>query len=62
MPESAIKFGSFEAMKRVCAKLEGHHNTRKISAPSKIIAGGCAGVISQSVISKIYDWTIAHDE
>ena len=50
MPESAIKFGCFEAMKRVCAKAEGHNNPKQISIPSKIIAGGVAGVVSQFVV------------
>jgi solute carrier family 25 phosphate transporter 23/24/25/41 len=47
MPESAIKFGSFEAMKRVCAKVEGHNNPKRINNFSKIICGGVAGVVSQ---------------
>jgi solute carrier family 25 phosphate transporter 23/24/25/41 len=47
MPESAIKFGFFEAMKRVTSKVEGHGNPNKINNFSKIISGGAAGVISQ---------------
>lgn len=47
MPETAIKFGSYEAAKRALAQLEGHTDPRQISAYSKFAAGGVAGMISQ---------------
>lgn len=47
MPETAIKFGSYEAAKRAMASVEGHNDPRKISAYSKFAAGGVAGMISQ---------------
>ncbi|EDN99403.1 hypothetical protein SS1G_02257 [Sclerotinia sclerotiorum 1980 UF-70] len=46
MPESAIKFGSFEAAKKHLAQLEGHGNSRKINPYSKFVAGGFAGIMS----------------
>ena len=50
MPESAVKFGSYEASKRAVAKLEGHNEPRNISAPAQFVAGGVAGMISQAVV------------
>ncbi|KUJ23120.1 mitochondrial carrier [Mollisia scopiformis] len=47
MPESAIKFGSYEAAKRGLAKVEGHENPQNINPYSKFVAGGVGGVISQ---------------
>ncbi|CCD54608.1 similar to calcium dependent mitochondrial carrier protein [Botrytis cinerea T4] len=47
MPESAIKFGSFEAAKKHLAQLEGHGNSKKINPYSKFVAGGFAGIMSQ---------------
>lgn len=47
MPESAIKFGSYEAAKRFLAQLEGHGDPQKINPYSKFVAGGAGGVISQ---------------
>lgn len=47
MPESAIKFGSYEAAKRGLAQLEGHGDPQKINPYSKFVAGGAGGVISQ---------------
>ncbi|SPO05293.1 related to peroxisomal Ca-dependent solute carrier protein [Cephalotrichum gorgonifer] len=47
MPETAIKFGSYEAAKRALSTLEGHGESKKISAYSKFAAGGVAGMISQ---------------
>lgn len=49
MPESAIKFGSYEGAKRVCAYLEGHGDPQRINPYSKFIAGGMAGLVSQYV-------------
>ncbi|KAF2085154.1 calcium dependent mitochondrial carrier protein-like protein [Saccharata proteae CBS 121410] len=50
MPESAVKFGAFEASKRLFAKLEGHGNPRDIHTWSKFMAGGFGGMVSQLVI------------
>ena len=47
MPESAIKFGSYEGSKRAFAKLEGHNDPRAINPWSKFMAGGMGGMISQ---------------
>lgn len=51
MPESAIKFGSYEAAKRTLSKFEGHNDPRQISSTSKFVAGGVAGMVAQYVIS-----------
>ncbi|KAH0289445.1 mitochondrial carrier [Aureobasidium namibiae CBS 147.97] len=50
MPESAVKFGSYEAAKKMVARFEGHSNTRDISPVSQFIAGGVAGMVSQAVV------------
>lgn len=50
MPESAIKFGSYESAKRALAKLEGHDNPQKINPYSKFVAGGVGGMVSQLVV------------
>ena len=47
MPESAIKFGSYEATKRGLARLEGHGDPQNINPYSKFVAGGVGGLISQ---------------
>jgi solute carrier family 25 (mitochondrial phosphate transporter), member 23/24/25/41 len=47
MPESAIKFGTYEATKRVCSKFEGHSNPKHNSSISKFISGGISGMASQ---------------
>ncbi|KAI9679367.1 MAG: hypothetical protein M1817_005389 [Caeruleum heppii] len=47
MPESAIKFGSYEGSKRAFAKLEGHSDSQQIHPMSKFLAGGLGGMISQ---------------
>ncbi|OAQ81950.1 calcium dependent mitochondrial carrier protein [Purpureocillium lilacinum] len=47
MPETAIKFGSYEAAKRALANLEGHGDPRRINSYSKFTAGGVAGMIAQ---------------
>ncbi|CAG9956185.1 unnamed protein product [Clonostachys rosea f. rosea IK726] len=47
MPETAIKFGSYEAAKRTLANLEGHGDPKKLSSVSKFSAGGMAGMIAQ---------------
>ncbi|KAI9713179.1 MAG: hypothetical protein M1820_001164 [Bogoriella megaspora] len=51
MPESAVKFGSYEGSKRLIAQAEGHGDPRKISPTSQFIAGGVAGMISQFAVS-----------
>ncbi|KAF2771561.1 mitochondrial carrier [Teratosphaeria nubilosa] len=50
MPESAVKFGSYEASKRTVARLEGHHDPKAIAPSSQFVAGGIAGMISQAVV------------
>lgn len=50
MPESAIKFGSYEAAKRTLSKFEGHNDPRQISSTSKFVAGGVAGMVAQYVV------------
>lgn len=52
-PESAIKFGSFEATKRFLARLEGIEDTTKLSKPSTYLAGGIGGVVSQMCVYPI---------
>ncbi|KAF6839209.1 calcium dependent mitochondrial carrier [Colletotrichum plurivorum] len=47
MPESAIKFGSYEAAKRTLAKLEGHNDPKQINGYSKFVSGGVAGMVAQ---------------
>lgn len=47
MPETAIKFGSYEAAKRAFANFEGHGDSRNISSVSKFTSGGVAGMIAQ---------------
>ncbi|KAI9821827.1 MAG: hypothetical protein M1827_002409 [Pycnora praestabilis] len=53
MPESAIKFGSYEGSKRALAKLEGHGDAQKIGPWSKFLAGGMGGTISQLFVYPI---------
>ncbi|MCJ1311961.1 hypothetical protein MMC25_005635 [Agyrium rufum] len=50
MPESAIKFGSYEASKRTMARLEGHDDPKNLHPTSQFIAGGLGGIISQFCI------------
>ena len=47
MPETAIKFGSYEAAKRAFANLEGHGDPKSISTWSKFTSGGVAGMVAQ---------------
>lgn len=49
-PESAIKFGSYEAAKKFIA---GSGGTDDLSASSRFIAGGIAGAISQASVYPI---------
>lgn len=53
MPESAIKFGSYEASKRAFARLEGDADPKRLGSVSKFLAGGVAGLISQAVVYPI---------
>ncbi|KAK0708954.1 mitochondrial carrier domain-containing protein [Lasiosphaeria miniovina] len=47
MPESAIRFGSYEASKRFLAVYEGHGDPAQISTVSKFVAGGMGGMTAQ---------------
>lgn len=53
MPESAIKFGSYEAAKRIFAKIEGHNDPAIIHSWSKFVVGGLAGMVSQFAVYPI---------
>jgi len=53
MPESAIKFGSYEAAKRLFAKVEGHNDPNIIHSWSKFVSGGLAGMVSQFAVYPI---------
>ncbi|KAI5806724.1 mitochondrial carrier domain-containing protein, partial [Peziza echinospora] len=53
LPESAIKFGSFEAAKRALARFEGAEDVRDISPMARFLAGGIGGVVSQFSIYPI---------
>ncbi|KAG8527530.1 uncharacterized protein KY384_007682 [Bacidia gigantensis] len=50
MPESAIKFGSYEGSKRAFARLEGHDDPKNLAPWSQFFAAGMAGMISQFAI------------
>lgn len=52
-PESAMKFGSFEATKRVFARIEGVDDTSKLSKLSTYLAGGIGGVFAQFTVYPI---------
>ena len=47
MPESAIKFGAYEAAKRAVSRIEGHGDPQRISGPARFVAGGIGGIVSQ---------------
>lgn len=49
MPESAIKFGAYEAAKKALADFEGS-DPKHLHPTSQFIAGGVGGVISQCVV------------
>lgn len=53
LPESAIKFGSFEAAKRALARLEGADDVKNISPIARFMAGGVGGVVSQFAVYPI---------
>ncbi|EER38457.1 mitochondrial carrier protein [Histoplasma capsulatum var. duboisii H88] len=50
MPESAIKFGAYEASKRMFANLEGHGDTKNLLPTSQFLAGGIGGMVSQCFV------------
>jgi solute carrier family 25 (mitochondrial phosphate transporter), member 23/24/25/41 len=50
MPESAIKFGAYEASKRALANFEGHGDPKHLHPASQFLAGGVGGVMSQSIV------------
>lgn len=52
MPESAIKFGAYEAAKRFFANLEGT-DPQHLHASAQFLAGGFGGVVSQCVVYPI---------
>ncbi|KAI0483978.1 mitochondrial carrier [Xylariaceae sp. FL0804] len=47
MPETAIRFGAYEAAKKTLAGLEGHGDTHHINPYSRFVAGGVAGMVAQ---------------
>ncbi|OTB01597.1 hypothetical protein M426DRAFT_63815 [Hypoxylon sp. CI-4A] len=47
MPETAIRFGAYEAAKKTLASFEGHNDTHHINPYSKFVAGGVAGMTAQ---------------
>ncbi|KAI1366322.1 mitochondrial carrier domain-containing protein [Xylaria arbuscula] len=47
MPETAIRFGAYEAAKNTLAGLEGHNDPHAINPYSKFVAGGAAGMVAQ---------------
>ena len=49
-PESAIKFGTFEATKRFFSRIEGIQDTSQLSKVSTYLAGGAGGVVSQIAV------------
>ncbi|KAK0704918.1 mitochondrial carrier domain-containing protein [Lasiosphaeris hirsuta] len=53
MPESAIRFGSYEASKRFLATYEGHEDPAQISTVSKFVAGGIGGMTAQFCVYPI---------
>ncbi|PGH10874.1 hypothetical protein AJ79_05234 [Helicocarpus griseus UAMH5409] len=50
MPESAIKFGAYEAAKKLFAGLEGHDDPRNLLPTSQFLAGGIGGMVSQCFV------------
>ncbi|KAK3174319.1 hypothetical protein OEA41_001563 [Lepraria neglecta] len=49
MPESAIKFGSYEGSKRALARFEGHEDPKALHPWSQFFAAGMGGMISHRV-------------
>lgn len=52
-PESAMKFGSFEATKRFLSRIEGVQDTSQLSKVSTYLAGGIGGVCGQFTVYPI---------
>lgn len=52
-PESAMKFGTFEAAKRLFARIEGVQDTSEISRFATFISGGMGGVVAQFTVYPI---------
>ncbi|KAL9005889.1 MAG: hypothetical protein Q9188_001351 [Gyalolechia gomerana] len=50
MPESAIKFGSYEGSKRLLANLEGHNDPKALKPWTQFLAAGLGGMISQFAV------------
>ncbi|KAK2759171.1 hypothetical protein FQN54_003271 [Arachnomyces sp. PD_36] len=50
MPESAIKFGAYEASKRAFARLEGHGDPKQLLPSSQFLSGGFGGMVSQCFV------------
>ncbi|KAL8722133.1 MAG: hypothetical protein Q9225_001326 [Loekoesia sp. 1 TL-2023] len=50
MPESAIKFGSYEGSKRILARLEGHDDPKALHPWTQFLAAGLGGIISQFAV------------
>ncbi|ODV91535.1 hypothetical protein CANCADRAFT_72567 [Tortispora caseinolytica NRRL Y-17796] len=53
VPESAIKFGTFEATKRLFVALEGYEDVADLSRLATFVAGGIAGAVSQFAVYPI---------
>ncbi|OKL57433.1 hypothetical protein UA08_07181 [Talaromyces atroroseus] len=53
MPESAIKFGAYEASKRAFARLEGHNDPKQIKPTSQFLSGGLGGMVAQCCVYPI---------
>ncbi len=49
MPESAMKFGAYEAAKRFFARIDGS-DPKHLHPTSQFLAGGIGGVVSQCVV------------
>lgn len=52
-PESAMKFGSFEATKKAMCRIEGVEDQSKLSKMSTYLSGGIGGVIAQMTVYPI---------
>ncbi|KAL2003207.1 hypothetical protein VTN02DRAFT_4614 [Thermoascus thermophilus] len=50
MPESAIKFGAYEASKRAFARLEGHNDPKRLLPTSQFLSGGFGGMVAQCFV------------
>ena len=49
MPESAIKFGAYEAAKRAFARIDGS-DPKHLHPTAQFMAGGIGGVVSQCIV------------